>query len=323
MSALPAKRTFVLVKDLLFQEKYKLTHTETDLMAYIVNSLTWAMQIAGFNILSTKKITSDLPQISESTLESSLRTLKEMELIEVEMVSVPKWQNSFARGIKITSKGLKYNSKYYKVDEKKIIEALQQENLELKKQVAEINLENIEEKVISQEKENLAVQEENAQNLYEEIEDFETFVTTVKTEFVESSEPICNGVKGWVNSTIFYINSYKKLSIKVENNPSIQVKEAEDIAKFWKWLFKNKHRVGDVIDFEQKPTLQELNTRYLGQEIMLHDKKFKIYQILEEEKGFSVEVQDVEGKRVIFRDKNREIIFYEGKKLQEILLHLG
>lgn len=33
-------RTRILVKDILFQEKYRLTHTQIDVMAYIINAFT-------------------------------------------------------------------------------------------------------------------------------------------------------------------------------------------------------------------------------------------------------------------------------------------
>lgn len=324
MSALPPKnRTFVLVKDLIFQEQYKLSHTQTDLMAYIINSLTWAMKIGAYNVISTKKFLSDLPQISESTLEASLRTLKEMELIQVEMVAVPQWKNTFARGIKISSKGLKYNSKFYKQKEKIVIEALEREIRELKKRVGEIDLQESTKQSIEEEKEKFTVQEKEMETLYEQITDFRTFVKTVKKEFGETSAPICNAVKGWLNATKFYINSYNKLSLKTEEGSSIQIEEAEEIEKFWIWLFKNKHRVGNVIDFKKTPTLEELNARYRNKKVKLHSKEFKVYEVLESKKGFSIEVRDDEARRVTLRDKNQNIIYYEAGEVQKLLLHLG
>ena len=128
MSKLPStlpKRTRTIVKDILFQEKYNLSHTEVDLMAYIFNALNWSMQVDGHLVLNTNKFRQDLPQIGEKSLEASLRTLKDRNLIEVDMVSVPIWRNSKARGIKITSLGLEYNASLYKPDEKKVMKHLQ------------------------------------------------------------------------------------------------------------------------------------------------------------------------------------------------------
>jgi len=108
------KRTRILIKDVLFQEKYRLSHTQLDVMAYIVNALTWATKIGAFFPISNKKFQQDLPQVSEKTLEESLRVLKAMELIEVQMITIPKWNNARVRGISILPKGLEYNSIYFK-----------------------------------------------------------------------------------------------------------------------------------------------------------------------------------------------------------------
>ena len=118
------KRTRVLVKDILFQEKYRLTHTQVDIMAYIINAMLWTVKVGAFFPLTNKKFHKDLPQISEKTLEESLRVLKAMELIEVQMITVPKWNNAYVRGVSVLPKGLKYNSSYYKADEKEIIKSL-------------------------------------------------------------------------------------------------------------------------------------------------------------------------------------------------------
>ena len=85
------KRTRVLVKDILFQEKYRLTHTQVDIMAYIINALAWSTKVGAFFPVTNKKFHQDLPQISEKTLEESRRVLTAMELIEVQMISVLKW----------------------------------------------------------------------------------------------------------------------------------------------------------------------------------------------------------------------------------------
>ena len=43
------KRTRVLVKDILFQEKYRLTHTQMDIMSYIINALVVAFRWNGLH----------------------------------------------------------------------------------------------------------------------------------------------------------------------------------------------------------------------------------------------------------------------------------
>jgi len=200
------KRTRVLVKDILFQEKYRLTHTQVDIMAYIINALTWATKVGAFFPITNKKFHEDLPQISEKTLEKSLRVLKAMGLIEVQMITVPKWNNAYVRGISVLSKGLEYNSGYYHADEKKIINSLEQEILELKEKLKELESTEEEKKIVED-----AIEKDDGKN-YADLE-FTPLIKTVTKKFSLTSEPICNGVKGWQKETKFYINSYNKLTI--------------------------------------------------------------------------------------------------------------
>jgi len=83
------KRTRVLVKDLLFQEKHLLTNTQIDLMSYIFNAFTWSVTINGYMALTNNKFSDDLPQIGEKTLESSLQELESKGLIERKGIRVP------------------------------------------------------------------------------------------------------------------------------------------------------------------------------------------------------------------------------------------
>ena len=112
----PKQRTQFLIKDILFQEKYKLSSTEVDLMSYIFNSMTWAFKVEGYLTITSKKFTDDLPHIGMKTVEASLRTLKQMELVEVEMIYHPIWKSN-VRGIRITSRGMEYGMKLYPKEE--------------------------------------------------------------------------------------------------------------------------------------------------------------------------------------------------------------
>jgi DNA-binding PadR family transcriptional regulator len=136
MSVIPKnlpKRVRVLVKDLLFQEKHQLTDTQVDIMSYIFNAFVWAMKVEGYIILTSKKITDDMPQIGQKTLEASLKELENKGLIEKNVVIVPPWNNSRARGIKITSNGMEYNSSLYAPSHQAIINAYQERIDELEK----------------------------------------------------------------------------------------------------------------------------------------------------------------------------------------------
>ena len=116
MSATPQnlpKRTRILVKDLLFQEKYTLTDTQVDIMSYIFNAFTWSMKVDGYMVLTSKKILGDLPQIGVKTLDATLRELANKGLISRSLVTVKIWRNARVRGIKISSSGMEYNSSIY------------------------------------------------------------------------------------------------------------------------------------------------------------------------------------------------------------------
>jgi DNA-binding HxlR family transcriptional regulator len=134
MSAVP-QRTQILIKDLPFQEKYHLSHTQTDLMAYLVNVISWAICIDGYYVILTNKILSDLPTIGIKTLEASLKALKDLGLIECKMVEVPQWKGKFKyRGMKLTSKGKEYNAKLILPTQDKKMRDLEKKNRELEEE---------------------------------------------------------------------------------------------------------------------------------------------------------------------------------------------
>jgi len=129
------KRTRVLVKDLLFQEKHLLSNTQVDVMSYIFNAFSWAIKINGCMALTNKKFSDDLPQIGEKTLESSLQELESKGLIEREGIRVPQWRNARVRGIKITSAGLKYNNSLYTPTYQAMMTAFQERITQLEEKI--------------------------------------------------------------------------------------------------------------------------------------------------------------------------------------------
>lgn len=308
------KRTRVLVKDILFQEKYKLTHTQVDIMAYIINSMGWAIKIDGFFPLTTKKFLQDLPQISEKTLEESLRVLKSMELIEVKMIKVPQWKNAQVRGISILPKGLEYNCVYYKPKEQDIINSLK-----TKIKLLESELDNLKvEKTLPQEEKQLEIKEPQKQQetvekeepkkeITPKIEDkpkiednnppqndynhlsFPELIKTVTREFGLKGEPICNYVDGWLKETKFYINSYNKLAVKTQYGDLIQLKDPTDINKFWTYIDKNRDQIGVIIN-----SLEELNYKYIGQDIIINKQIYKITHFKKVDGGVKIFIRNIE-----------------------------
>ena len=315
------KRTRVLVKDILFQEKYRLTHTQVDIMAYIINAMSWATKVGSFFPITNKKFHEDLPQISEKTLEEALRVLKAMELIEVEMITVLAWGNARVRGISVLPKGLEYNSSYYRADEQEIIDNLQKQVFakELEIEALKEQLENSEtiqreEKIIEE-----ATLQESSK--YDDLR-FIELIDTVTKEFVKSSEPICNGVKGWKKETTFYINSYNKLSFLSPSGEVIQLNNPVKVNEFWKYLDVNRHKIGNLIDFKKELTLEELKKRYLGMNIVINNIKLRVYSINEVKNGVKVSLQDIEKGAIATISRGGEDVIFGFEECEDALLEL-
>ncbi|CAA6827060.1 MAG: Unknown protein [uncultured Sulfurovum sp.] len=316
------KRTRVLVKDILFQEKYKLTHTQVDIMAYIINALTWSTKVGAFFPVTNKKFHEDLPQISEKTLEESLRVLKAMELIEVQMITVPKWNNAYVRGIAVLPKGLEYNARYYQAKEQTVIDNLNEQVLtkdqeirELKEQLKHLEATETTTKIVEE------ATEKDEGSCYDDLE-FTSLVKTVTKAFGATSEPICNGVKGWKKETQFYINSYNKLTILSPTGEVAQLKSPIEIGDFWKYLSKNRHQIGKVIDFTKKLDIEELNHRYVKMNIVLKENKFKVHKIEKLKDGVQVLIQSSDTNKISVLSKHGKVIVFGLEECEKVLLGL-
>ena len=313
------KRTRVLVKDILFQEKYRLSHTQMDIMAYIINALMWSIKVGAFFPLTNKKFHEDLPQISEKTLEESLRVLKAMELIEVQMISVPQWNNAYVRGIAILPKGLEYNARYYQANEQEIIENLKEQMLTQKQEIRELKeqLKALE----STERDNKIVEEaidDNATD-YDDLE-FEVLIETVTKAFGATSQPICNGVKGWKKEVQFYINSYNKLTILSPTGEVVQLKNPIEISDFWNYLSKNRHQIGKVIDFTKKLDVEELNKRYVQMKIVIQEQIFKVHKIEKFKDGVQVAIKSSDNQKIAMLSKEGKAIVFGLEECEKVLL---
>ena len=313
------KRTRVLVKDILFQEKYRLSHTQMDIMAYIINALMWSIKVGAFFPLTNKKFHEDLPQISEKTLEESLRVLKAMELIEVQMISVPQWNNAYVRGIAILPKGLEYNARYYQANEQEIIENLKEQMLTQKQEIRELKeqLKALE----STERDNKIVEEaidDNATD-YDDLE-FEVLIETVTKAFGATSQPICNGVKGWKKEVQFYINSYNKLTILSPTGEVVQLKNPIEISDFWNYLSKNRHQIGKVIDFTKKLDVEELNKRYVQMKIVIQEQIFKVHKIEKFKDGVQVAIKSSDNQKIAMLSKEGKAMVLGLEECEKVLL---
>ena len=341
MSAVPTKqpqRTRVLVKDLIFQETYRLTDTQVDIMSYIFNALTWAKAVMGYMPLTTKKFRGDLPQIGEKTLEASLLVLKKMELIEVDTIVMVNWHNARVRGIKITSKGMKYNSSFYSPNSQEVIENLEKELHRVTNELKEIK--------ISQENQEVQVKEEyiqeerieqvkivnnkpeiveiNAQEVKEipKEEDLQTFIDNIKIEFGRTSDAICNGVDGWVEEVEFYINSYNKIMVIVPSSGNqYQLNDPIEINKFWKWLFENQEKVGILQDFS-KLDGEILTPKYKNIEIKVNNRDFTVENIITTENGVKIMLLDENDNIFPIEDNNSNNCEYPYRAFHDLIDYL-
>jgi len=310
-----ANFTRTLIKDVCFQQKYNLSHTQTDLMAYLANLISWATCINGYYLITTKKILLDMPLLHEKTLEASLKVLKDFGLIETTLLEYKPWSDTRKfRGLRLTDKGKEYNSHL-------VLPPQDERVIELQKKITELT------KELQAQKDETKREKELRESIEKEIktqtqtpskeqtapkpkpkkifdQDFIDFIEETKKDFAKTSEPICNCVPKWDKRTIFSINSYNKLSVLIPTGEYKQVANPQQINDFWHWLNENQDRVGDVIDFSKKLDLKELQKRYIGKDIYLNSDKIQISNIIPTENSkVKIELRNYQhGKKTILRD---------------------
>ena len=318
MSALP-NRTQILIKDLPFQEKYHLSHSQTDLMAYLVNVIYWAININGYFVITTSKIMSDLPAMGQKTIEANLKVLKDLELIECKIVEVTQWNGKpKLRGVKLTSKGAAYNAKLVLPSQDEEVKKLKSEIKELKETIKNLTVSESETSTPKEEKKT----EPSVPNM-PPLKAIETFIGDITQRFGRSSQPICNAVPKWDKESTFYINSYHKLTVITAQKEHQQLKNPLEIQHFWQWIFTHNNRIGDIIDFTKEPTLKALEQRFLHQKVKIGQHEQEVYFILPSEEGIKIKVKNSEGKVGFLMDgqTQKEMIF-GFKKCQEVLFEL-
>jgi len=310
------KRTFVLIKDLIFQEKYGLTHSQMDLMAYIVNASYWAFCIEGYFVLATSKIMSDLPHLGLKTIEANLKALKDLKLIITKTVEVKEWRGKpHLRGVQLTTYGKEYNNHYItsmddreRKELKDKIKKLEAHNkkLEDKQKELEEALANLQ---LPQDKTEPKPTPTNKLELSKEEKSFVDFINDVKKKYQALSKPICNCVPTWQKESEFYINSYNKLSIKLLNGEFQQIKDPNKINQFWEHLYSNPTKIGRVIDFSKPINYSELINRYRFTTIKWGKNRATIVNLIEKDIGKTASIEILEvGKpdTMIIKNKNGE-----------------
>jgi len=287
-------QTRIIVKDMLFQKKYSLSHTQMDLMAYFVNLAYWTIVIEGYCVIATKKIMSDLPEMGQKTIEASLKKLKEVGLIETTIVEVTQWNgNPRIRGLRLTTNRKEYNSHL-------VLPSQDKEVIALKKKVKELEAKN-EQLTVSttEDSEKGRNQSVNTRTTEEKPSDFEFagFINVTKKTFGTSGEPICNFVPTWMKETTFYINSYNKLALLTPKGEYKQLTNPIEINHFWRWLFEHQNRVGKMINFTKPLDLKELKEQYLGVDIVLAKTEFTIEDLVGVEEGVKMKLRNKTNKK--------------------------
>jgi hypothetical protein len=314
------KQTRILIKDLLFQAKYQLSHTQMDLMAYLVNVPFWAKEVEkDYFVITSNKILADLPHIHPKTLEATLKILKDEEFIHTKLVDMPTWNcKNKVRAIKLTYKSQTYIDKLILPSQDKEVIRLKKalKVSEEKNKALEALLANIE--VPSEEK---PLKKEEKKHHYTPDKDLITFIEDTSKTFAKTGENICNCVPNWTKEAVFNINSYAKLSIKIDNNEK-QIREASQINHFWLWLFTNQHRVGNCIDLNKKLDFEGLKERYLKKTLQIDEKSFILSDLILSEDGIAIEVQRGEMKTKLRNPKTKETNYYTVEECERLILGL-
>ena len=129
-------------------------------------------------------------------------------------------------------------------------------------------------------------------------------------------------VKGWEKETKFYINSYNKLTVLSLTGQVVQLENPVEISDFWEYLYRNKHQIGKVIDFTKELTIDELNHRYAKMEILIQDKKFRVYKIEKLKDGVQVFIKNSENSKISMISKDGEAVVFGLENCEKVLLGL-
>jgi len=318
-------RTQILIKDLLFQEKYNLSHSQTDLMAYLVNVTYWAISVDSYFVIATSKVMTDLPQMGEKTFEASLKVLKDLGLIESKLVEVKEWRGKpKLRGIRLSEKGKEYNAKLILPTQDKQKKILEKEVKELKETIAQLQIK-IEEN--NKKKEETKEIETKYKPIVEpklpKKDEVDDFIAKVTQHFGANGKPLCNFVPKYDKNTTFYINSYKKISVIIPSGEYRQLSNPKEIYTFWQWLYLNSHRIGNKIDFKKTPTVKELEDRYLNRTLKLGENRCTLIGFIQENSCVKIKIRSKDGKDgFLVNSKNKDDALFELGYCQKVVLEV-
>ena len=324
------KFNYTTVIDRKFRLAHGLTQTQTEVIAYlvmIVQSWKALIFVDEYFVILTSKLKNDL-LLGEKTIEASITKLKQLGLIETQLVKVPDWSsNDNFRGVKITELGKTYSLSHYKPKFLEEMSDLKEENRELTLKydamiIQSQNSENLNQKaieVLSKEvktnekiillehelrevkeklKVSMEISDKQSTTIEQNEKDLDKFRKKITNEFSKTGKPICNVVTnedGWSPDVEFYINSFNKISIYTTDNKFKQIVEPKQINNLWRWLFVHQHRVGKVLDTKKVADISHL-LKFEGQSIVSGKNIYKIHKLTPVIGGLIVQLQDKEGK---------------------------
>ena len=337
------KFNYTTVIDRKFRITHGLTQTQTEVIAYlvmIVQSWKALMFVDEYFVILTSKIKNDL-LLGEKTIEASITKLKQLGLIETQLVKVPKWSsNENFRGVKITELGKTYSLSHYKPKLLEEMSNLKEENRELTLKydamlIQSQSSENLNQKaieVLTKEEEtnekiillehklkeiqkqleiSMKSNDEKSKTIEKNEKNLEKFRKKIIKEHSKTGKPICNVVTNedsWSPDVQFYINSFNKVSIYTKEGKFKQLVEPKQIDNLWRWLFVHQHRVGVLLETDKIADISHL-LKFQGKSIVSGENIYKIHKLTPVVGGVVVQFEDKEGN--IFNIKNefgKEII---------------
>ena len=247
-----------LVKDFTFKEKFNLTDTQTDIMAYFVNLSSWAYtEGSGYYLALTQKIMNDLG-LGLKTVEASILKLKKLNLISVKCMQVKEWSTLIKhRYIAITSKGKTYENALYPSKDEKKFSDLEEQIKGLKEKL----------KALEEPKK---VEVKKVKKTKGEFENIAQLRDSITKKYKKSQEPICNNIKGYFPQTAFYINNYGNLSLLTPEQNFKQIDNIQECNNFWKFLFENQETIGKMQKKREKVEFSPL-LKFIGEDFTLQD----------------------------------------------------
>ena len=320
------KFNYTTVIDRKFRLAHGLTQTQTEVIAYlvmIVQSWKALIFVDEYFVILTSKIKNDL-LLGEKTIEASITKLKQLGLIETQLVKVPEWSsNDNFRGVKITELGKTYSLSHYKPKLHEEFRDLKEENRELtlkydamliqsensenlNQQAIEVLSKEVEtnEKIILLEHElrevkeqlkiSMEISDKKSTTIEENEKDLDAFRKKITNEFSKTGKPICNVVTNedsWSPDVEFYINSFNKISIYTTDGTFKQIVEPKQINNLWRWLFVHQHRVSKVLDTKKVADISHL-LKFEGQSIVSGKNIYKIHKLTPVIGGLIAQLQD-------------------------------